>query len=455
MSFIPFWKSNPNAPETGMYSYDLHEDGRQTRVHLKVSSDGKGTLLINANQVLHLNSSACYMAWLSLEGTESTTAAEEIHRRFNVDQTTAQRDFAAFKTQLQSLLDPDASCYIHDYELELLPPFSSSPDAPYRMDLALTYRCNENCSHCYNARPRNYPELDTSQWMQIIDELWEIGVPHLCFTGGEATLRSDLPQLVAHAESKGQITGLLTNGRKLSDRPFVAALRQAGLDHVQITIESSDSEIHDLMVGRSGSWQHTTQGIENALKENLFVMTNTTLLEDNAARLGETIDFLAELGVKTIGCNALIYAGKGSKVNTGIPENALSGLLEIARAQTSKYHQRLIWYTPTQYCHFDPVQMELGVKGCTAARYNMCVEPDGAVIPCQSYYQSVGNMLTDSWDSIWEHELSLWLRNRDYLPDDCLQCPVISECGGGCPLTLNHLAPTQLEILENALHPSR
>jgi radical SAM protein with 4Fe4S-binding SPASM domain len=80
------------------------------------------------------------------------------------------------------------------------------------------------------------------------------------------------------------------------------------------------------------------------------------------------------------------------------------------------------------------MQLELGVKGCTAALFNMCVEPDGGVIPCQSYYLQLGNLLTDSWESIWNHELSVSLRERRAIPDKCNGCGLLAECGGGCPL---------------------
>jgi radical SAM protein with 4Fe4S-binding SPASM domain len=164
-------------------------------------------------------------------------------------------------------------------------------------------------------------------------------------------------------------------------------------------------------------------------------MTNTTLLADNVGHIVETIDFLAELGVPTVGCNALIHAGHGAQVGSGLPEGSLAPVLQEVRERIEAHGQRLIWYTPTQYCHFDPVQAELGVKGCTAARYNMCVEPDGAVLPCQSYYQPIGNLLRDSWDSIWNHDLALWLRHRKYMSDDCHACALVAECGGGCPLS--------------------
>jgi radical SAM protein with 4Fe4S-binding SPASM domain len=261
-----------------------------------------------------------------------------------------------------------------------------------------------------------------------------VGIPHVVFTGGEPTLRDDLPELVAYAEQNGQITGLNTNARRLSDEKYLHSLVEAGLDHVQITLESHAPEIHDAMVRRKGAWSQTVQGLKNALSSRLFVMTNTTLLQDNSPYLEQTLDFLGKLGVPTLGLNALIYSGRGLTVGKGLPEDALPPLLELAQAKTLFYGQRLIWYTPTQYCNFDPMQLDLGVKGCTAALYNMCIEPNGDVLPCQSYYQPVGNMLHNGWNSIWNHELSTRLRERQGLPEKCHACVLLAECGGGCPL---------------------
>jgi radical SAM protein with 4Fe4S-binding SPASM domain len=121
-------------------------------------------------------------------------------------------------------------------------------------------------------------------------------------------------------------------------------------------------------------------------------------------------------------------------VGTGLAESELTSLLELARQRIETRGQRLIWYTPTQYCAFDPMALDLGVKGCTAALYNMCVEPDGNVLPCQSYYQPIGNLLADKWDSIWNHALAVRLRERKSLPQKCDGCALLTECGGGCPL---------------------
>ena len=427
-------------PKAGLYHYQWSLEGEQSRIHLRVDADQSGVLLVNANRVMHLNPSAVLMAFMVLEHYLPEQATRALRGIYGLSAWEADRDYAKFKGDLTELLRPDGACPLHDLELDILPPFAVQPSAPYRMDLALTYRCNNDCAHCYNARSRDFSELDTQDWFQIVDLLWEIGIPHIVFTGGEPTQRSDLPELIAHAERNGQITGINTNGRRLSNSSYMQRLVDAGLDHVQITLESHDAHIHDAMVRRPGSWIQTVGGIKNALESRLFVMTNTTLLEDNAPSLSQTLDFLGKLGVPTVGLNALIYAGHGLTVGKGLPEESLPPLLELARHQTEAQTQRLIWYTPTQYCHFDPAQFELGVKGCTAALYNMCVEPNGDVLPCQSYYQSLGNLLQDPWEVIWNHPLAERLRDRKYAPSGCASCAFFAECGGGCPLSLENNA---------------
>lgn len=431
-------KQQTAAPvlSAGVYHYLRENEAGKARLHLRLEKDSSGVLLVNASRMYHLNPTAAFMAYLCLEGVDTRSAVGKLTKRFRVSSRKALEDFTKFQEEFSHLIEPGEGCPVCELELETTGPFSDRPSAPYRMDLAITYRCNNDCAHCYNARPRRYPELNTSHWKLILERLWQLGIPHVVFTGGEPTLRSDLAELIAGAQQLGQIAGLNTNGRRLSDPAFVETLVSAGLDHVQITIESHDPKIHDAMVRHKGAWQETVQGIRNALRSRLFVMTNSTLLQTNSdpENLRRLLEFLADLGVPTVGLNALIYSGHGLEVNTGLPETSLPPLLDLARKMTEHSGQRLIWYTPTQYCHFDPLQLDLGVKGCTAALYNMCIEPDGSVIPCQSYYRSLGNILDTPWELIWNHELAIQLRERRGVPPACQTCLLLQQCGGGCPL---------------------
>jgi len=437
-SLKSIFQSSTVVPATGLHHYVHENEYEKSRIHLRIDADGHGTLIVNANSVMHLNPTATYMAWLILEEKTKEERVNAIRSRYVVSKAQAESDLSSFLFQFEELIRPDGACPVHELELDSLMPFSTRPSAPYRMDLAVTYRCNNDCAHCYNARERNFPELSTEQWFKIIDQLWALGVPHIVFTGGEATLRNDLPELIHHAESNGQITGLNTNARRLMDEKYVQKLVDAGLDHVQVTVESCNEQVHDEMMRAKGAWKQTIAGLENALVNNLYVMTNTTMLRTNVHTIPDTLDFLADLGVPTIGLNALIYSGNGLTVGTGLRESELQPILDIAQLKTAERGQKLIWYTPTQYCQFDPTANHLGVKGCTAALYSMCIESNGNVLPCQSYYQSLGNLLNDSWESIWNHPLSVRLRERQNLPAKCNGCDLVAECGGGCPLQFSN-----------------
>lgn len=422
-------------PTSGIYHFEQKKENSKNRIHLRVENDGNGLLMINAARAYHLNPSATAMAYWSLSGQNKEYINDSLIHHFEIEQSQSDHDTKLFLEQLSVITDPAENCPICELDLDMDMPFSHTPSAPYRMDLAITYQCNNDCTHCYNARLRNFPQLNKLDWFKVIDRIWDLNIPHIVFTGGEPTLFPDLPELIQYAENKGIITGINTNGRKLSDNAFLEKLISAGLDHIQITLESSDAAIHDQMVNHSGAWNETIAGIKNVLRHNLYMMTNTTMLKTNYNLIPETLDLLADLGVPTVGLNALIYSGKGKEVGTGLSESQLAPLLEIAKEKTSRNQQKLIWYTPTHYCRFNPITHDLGVKGCSAALYNMCIEPNGDVLPCQSYYAPLGNILHSSWDSIWNHELSKQLRERKNLPEKCNQCELLQECGGGCPLT--------------------
>ncbi len=433
----------PHPITTGFYEYHTPPDStRQYRMHLRVEKDGHGVLLINAARMLHLNQTATEHASMILRGKSAQEAARELAKRYKVSERVARADYEELEETIWTLAQADEEvCPVTHLDVHRIEPMSAEISAPYRMDLALTYRCQNDCPHCYVGRPADFPEMSTEQWKRVIDRCWELGIPHLTFTGGEATLRPDLIEIVQYAEDVGLITGLQTHGRALGDRDYLDQLLVAGLDHIQITLESHDPAIHDRMVGVEGAWEETVAGIRTVVDADVYMMTNTTMTTENVDGIVETIAFAASLGVPTFGCNSLIYSGSAVAVGSGLREDELEPILERVKEAAQEHHMRLIWYTPTQYCEFDPIGMELGIKGCTAARYNMCVEPNGDVIPCQSYFSALGNLLSDPWDSIWDHELARYLRNRDFMMEKCHDCPDHVLCGGGCPLYAKHHEP--------------
>ena len=84
------------------------------------------------------------------------------------------------------------------------------------------------------------------------------------------------------------------------------------------------------------------------------------------------------------------------------------------------------------------MKLGLGIKSCSAAMINMCIAPNGDVYPCQSYFESLGNILKNKWENIWNHPLATKIRNREYKEPKCKDCPQLQICGAGCPLELQN-----------------
>jgi radical SAM protein with 4Fe4S-binding SPASM domain len=437
MSAIRRILSPPKIP-AGRHTYRGKRPLTGLALQLRVESDGEGILVINADRVLFLNETATAYAYFFMHGLSSDEVMKKIRRAYRVNAETAKKDYEKLIYTISTMASTEKICPVSYLDVKTVEPFTHSLSAPLRMDLALTFRCQNNCIHCYAGGPHETDELSTDQWKRVIDKLHSIGVFILTFTGGEPTLREDLPELLLYAQNRGAVTGLITNGRRLKDKSYAEQLEKAGLDFVQVTLESHKPQIHDQMTATKGSWKETLAGIKNALQTKVYVTTNTTLSRYNASEFLQTMDFIKELGVGAFGCNSLIYSGKAGEISKefALPLETLNELLPKIRDKANQLGLRFLWYTPTQYCRLDPVKLGLGVKSCTAANVNMCVGPNGDVYPCQSYFESLGNLLKDDWPKIWNNPLSVKLRNREYAEPKCKDCPQLQICGGGCPLEL-------------------
>ena len=192
----------PFPPKPGIYKFDRQENGGKSRIHLRLEEDFSGVLVVNAAKMIHLNPTAGLMAWQFLSGINFKDVPKQITSLFITNRKQATLDYQDTVSKIEQLISDDANaCPVCDLGLESMVPFSAKLSAPYRMDLALTYRCNNNCSHCYNAREKlsrtGYPKLETNHRQALGD--W---YPPSRFHGGEPTMRADLPELVRYAELK-------------------------------------------------------------------------------------------------------------------------------------------------------------------------------------------------------------------------------------------------------------
>lgn len=430
----------------GLHIYNINSPNGRRRFHLRVNADGSAVLLVDVTDVIHLNPAGALLMHLALNAASVARAAAVLRNRFhrvsrNESRVQAERIYALVE-RLMRATGPCLTCGLD--QVVWSPLFSVSVSAPYKADLALSYGCNNACGHCYNLVRDHRLQLDRmslplapSQWPRVLERLAIIGIPHVIFTGGEPTLVRELPELIREAAHLGLVAGLNTNGRRLADRQFAASLHAAGLDHVQITLESHRPAVHNAMTG-ANSFDETLCGIQNALAVGLHTITNTTLTRQNIDHAGQIVEFLHAQGLRTFAMNGMIHAGSGRDNSDTLPTEALAPVLADVRDRALRLGMRFLWYTPTEYCRLSPVELELGPRRCNAGEYSICIEPNGDVLPCQSYYTPVGNIVRDGWETIWQSELFRSIRHRvaepieGGLPSRCASCPDLTLCGGGC-----------------------
>ncbi len=428
----------PAGPPAGLLTYAFEPPGGKIRIHLRTQPDGTGLLFRDVTDVLHLSPTAAEMAWLALDGVSEAAATARLARRWDAPRAQLAADFRQLARVVHTLSQSSASCPTCTLDLPRTPLFSVRAQAPHKVDLALTYACNNACPHCYNDPSRfDLGSMTTAEWQRVIDLLADVGVPHLILTGGEATLHPGLEAIIAHANARGQIVGLNSNGRRLGRGDFMRRLAGAGLDHVQITLESHVAAVHDAMVG-ARAFEQTVAGVHAALESGVHVITNSTITRLNAEHIEDTVAFLHGLGLRTFAMNGMIYSGGGDANPDALRQDELPPILVKVRDTAAELGMRFLWYTVTEYCEMSPLELEIGAKRCNAGEYSMCVEPDGSVLPCQSFYVSAGNILRDPWERIWRGELFRSFREREDdpawagLPEKCHDCLDLPVCGGGC-----------------------
>jgi hypothetical protein len=351
-------------------------DDKPYRLHLRLHEDGSGILIVNASTVLQLNPTAAEYAYHFVRGSSPEEAAKEIASRYRVNKGLALEDYLDFRDRIYTLISTPDLDPVSALDFELAAPHSAKLTAPLRLDCALTYRLLAETEAEYAPTKRVERELTTEEWKAIFDKAWEFGIPQITFTGGEATLREDLPYLIAEAEKNGQVCGLLTDGLKLQDKQYLTLLLQTGLDHILFLLQPENPE----------SWN----ALEIVLPEDIFVTVHITLNEHNIKISEPTLERLANLGVTSISLT--------------IRDHSLQDVFNTLRNKAADMGLTLRFDLPVPYSAYNPVAFETQEDDLPegAGKAWLYVEPDGDVLPAQGVADKVlGNLLTDSWGTIY------------------------------------------------------
>jgi radical SAM protein with 4Fe4S-binding SPASM domain len=307
---------------------------------------------------------------------------------------------------------------------------------PILGEIAVTYRCNNKCLFCYaDCDIKRTGELDPAGIKKIIDIFKnKAKIPFFSFTGGEPLLRKDLEKMISYAKKTGLQINLITNGT-LADKKRAKSLYKSGLRTAQVSIESHDSETHDLLTGSAGSFDKTLSGIKSLQDAGISVQTNTTISRINEPEIEKLPAFIKNLGIRRFSMNLYIPSGRGLyNKELFLPYSETGQVIEKIRKQAIKEDLTFFWYSPVPYCYYNPVARGLGNKSCAAMDGLLSVSPSGDVLPCSSYPESMGSLLDQSFDSIWFSERARFFKNKKYMPEECGDCSKFTACQSACPL---------------------
>jgi pyrroloquinoline quinone biosynthesis protein E len=312
---------------------------------------------------------------------------------------------------------------------------TGSAPRPTTLIAELTYACPLRCAYCSNpvTTRQSAAPLDTQDWCRVLDEAEQMGVLHVHFTGGEPLLFRDLELLVARARRSGLYTNLITSGTPLS-RARLEALKQSGLEHVQLSLQGASSATNRTVAGVDVLEQKlSTARWVNEL--GLALTVNVVLHRHNLHELEACLSLAESLEPHRIELANAQYLG-WALLNR---DQLLPTLEEIARARelASDAQRRLrgktdvLFVLPDYYADRPRACMQ-----GWAERY-LLVTPDGLLLPCQAARDLPGLCFDDvrsaPLQELWVTSPALnHFRGEAWLPDPCRSCDQRERDFGGC-----------------------
>jgi pyrroloquinoline quinone biosynthesis protein E len=313
---------------------------------------------------------------------------------------------------------------------------------PYTLVAELTYRCPLRCAYCSNpldwaARPAT---LDTATWVDVFRQAEELGVVHVNLTGGEPLLRADLEALIAGARRLDLYTHLVTSGVPLA-APRIAALRAAGLDSVQLSIQDVDPDAAERIAGRRvpGGKGALARALRDA---GLPLTINVVLHRDNIGRVPAFVALAETVGADRLELANVQYLGWALRNRAALLPTAAQ--IATARDEAARAAARLrgamdvVFVLPDYHADFPKPCMD------GWGRRFVVVTPDGFVLPCHAAHGLPGLRFEKVTDrplgDVWRDSPAFAaFRGESWMQEPCRSCPHRTRDFGGCRCQAFHL----------------
>ncbi|HEY0180362.1 MAG TPA: pyrroloquinoline quinone biosynthesis protein PqqE [Dokdonella sp.] len=299
----------------------------------------------------------------------------------------------------------------------------------------LTYACPLHCVFCYNPIDfaHHEDELSTDEWLRVLGEARALGAVQCGFSGGEPLQRKDLETLVAEAHRLGYYTNLITSGIGLSE-PRIAALKQAGLDHIQLSFQDSTREVNDFLSStRTFELKRKAAALIKAYGYEMVM--NCVIHRMNIDHVERIIELAVEIGADYLElANTQFYSWAHVNRDQLLPTREQ---LVRAEAVTHQWRDKLgkrmkLFFVVPDYYESRP-------KKCMNGWGNvfLTIAPDGVALPCHTARMLPGlafpNVREMPIRSIWyESEGFNRYRGTGWMKEPCASCPERERDYGGC-----------------------
>lgn len=299
----------------------------------------------------------------------------------------------------------------------------------------LTYRCPLQCPYCSN--PLDFAghlnELTTEEWLRVLSEARAMGAVQLGLSGGEPLTRGDLTALVRHARELGYYSNLITSGYGLSEERIIE-LREAGLDHIQVSIQAPEKMLNDELAGAESF--ENKKLVARLVKQHGYPMVLCVVIHrHNIHQMREILEMAVELQADYLElANTQYYGWAHLNRDQLLPTREQ---FQQAEAIAQEYKKGLqgkmkIYYVVPDYYEDRPKACMNG-WGTTF----LTIAPDGLALPCHAARELPGlncpNIRDMSIRDIWLHSDAFnAFRGDEWMQEPCRSCPEKTRDFGGC-----------------------
>jgi radical SAM protein with 4Fe4S-binding SPASM domain len=370
-------------------------------------------LIANATAAARLSPSGVVIAKGLLEGKDESPILADLKARFSgATQAVMRADIEKINGLIQEIVTPGDTYPMFNLEDAALSPYAAQLIAPLQASV---------------------PLAPPEQLIPILDKLWDAGIPHVTLLAPEKPERSHLINAIERAEDLGMIAGVRARAGDLQDETLLSDLAMAGVDHITMLYAAADPEVHDALLGQGDHAAATT--VLNWLEENqVCAVTEIPLVQATLDILDDTVDNLMSLGADNISFVAYPTTDVELSQQEGLfTAGAMAQVATTVEEAANEAQARFMWNPPVQRSPNFPLADQIMNGPRCSGDVSVRVEADGSVIPPRGPYQSAGNVLHDSWDTIWNHEVFRIYRERVQAPTHCDICPGLVICAADCP----------------------